>query len=201
MADETKECCPPNCGQAECPIEYFVPRKPLCAPTGEISFDAQEIQYFDSVAAEYGSHGVTIEFYKQDVAAATYDPLYGEPIQRVWHGPFKLEGFVEAVSADPSVDEHGNATLFETSVYVARQEFDKAHSRYPDEGDIIRVWNLPYLNSTDFALGDTADAGVYLDVVDTSPSGHIFANGEFVGFKIGARRASEDPPERRLFVR
>lgn len=190
MAQYIKPMCPPK----SCKVGA-----PTCHPGG-FTLGAEEAFLFDSVAAEINNiAGTDIDYFPLDPTRVR-DPLYDEPEERKFCGPFRLKGYAEWPSSTPEMREEGFKETFEATFYIARQAFDDAGAPYPNEGDAIRIWNTPYFNANAVINEEIPGAGYYFDVVDVDDQGHINDTAYFVGFSIGVRRRTEFTAERRLNI-
>ncbi len=163
------------------------------------SSTAGEKLFFDSVANEHVRFaGTEIEFYSLDHSATNADPLYGETVEAVWKGPFRLIGHMEWPDGLPEMREEGLRTTYVVGCWVPRAEFENAHAPIPKEGDVIRVWRIPFFN--DAAANNEVIPGAQyaFTVADVDDDGHLFDNPDFVGFRMDLRRNSEFAPERRV---
>jgi hypothetical protein len=182
--------CPP---QAKCP-----PKLPTCGPDG-FTLGAEEAFLFDTVAQEINQiAGTEMDFYPLDPTRVR-DPLYDEPAQRVFLGPFRLKGYADWPSSTPEVREEGFKSTFEATFYIARKALDDIGAPYPNEGDVFRIWDNPYFNTNAATNNEPIPgAGYYFDAVDVDDQGHINDTAYFTGFSINVRRRTEFTPERRL---
>jgi len=188
----------------DCKVEPFqVPDGCDVVPACELRFTDGERLLFDSVAEETTNiPGVEVEFYSQQVGRATRDPLYDEPIERVWKGPYKITVYVAWPTQTPEAREEGLLKSFDGTAWGPRITFEKANAPYPKEGDVIRFWKLPYFDKVsvldDIHDHNTPRAGLYFDVTMADDDGHLFDTEAFVGFKMTLRRSTEFTAERRI---
>lgn len=175
---------------------------PTCEPVCQsnlFSIGDGERKLFDSVAQELNQIvGTDLDYFVQDVNESTRDPLYDEPIERVFKGPYRVKAYVEQPSTTPEVREEGYRTIFDGSVWIARADFDALGLSAPSEGDVLRFWNTPFFNSQAVDGEDVPNRGYFFDVVDVDEDGHLNDTASFVGFKLVVRRRTEFTPERRL---
>lgn len=168
-------------------------------PAGEFSLDGSEQALFDSYAQEHVKFASTpIDFYSQDVDGSARDPLYDEPIERLWHGPFKLHGYVEFPNLAAEAREEGLKKDWDGIIWISRLEFEESRAPYPKEGDAVRYWKIPFFDADATLHEQVPGGGWYYDVVLTDDDGHLFDNPQFVGFKLTVKRATEFTPERRI---
>ena len=156
---------------------------------------------FDSIASEMNNiAGTAIDYYALDKQKTKRDALYDEPIQYVWRGPYKLKAYVTWPESTPDAREEGMKSDFEgTTAWLARADIEGLRMPYPQEGDIIRFWAVPYFNSAGVDGLAVPNAGYYFDCLDVDDDGHIFDQASFVGFKIELKRRTEFTPERKIF--
>lgn len=154
---------------------------------------------FDCWAQEHNRIGGTqIEFWSLDVEGSTRDPLYDEPIVRDFAGPFRMVGYLEYPDGFAEAREEGFRSVWNGSIWIARKEFEDAHSPPPSEGDVIRVWNTPFFQKFSVDEEDVPGRGFYFDITQVGDDGHLFDTPSFVGFKCDISRRTEFTPERRL---
>lgn len=162
-------------------------------PAGSMTLGDSERFLFDSFAQEHvRTSGTPMEFWSQDIEGSERDPLYDEPIVRKWAGPFKIVGYLQRPDSIPEAREEGIRQTFPSEMWVARKEFEDANAPPPKEGDVMRVWNLPFYAD----IGD--GKGYFFDVIDSDEDGHLFDQASFVGFKLHVNRRTEFTPERRI---
>jgi hypothetical protein len=167
-----------------------------CPP---FKIDDSEGGVFDHFAQEQvKAVGPDISYWHQDLDASTRDPLYDEPIDRVWRGPFKLTGFVEYMEGQPGMREEGSFVRWEGRIWLPRKELEDNNAPAPVEGDVIQYWDDRFF--ADFAVNDEAvpKAGYYFDIIKASDDGHVGDTSHFVGFALQVVRRTEFTAERRL---
>ncbi len=180
------------------PVRPIVPVPPV-QPVEEFRLGSEENFLFDMWAQEYHRiAGCPIDFWSYDVAATKKDPLYGEPTERVFRGPFRLIGHLTYPENFAEVREEGLRTTWTGTLWIARLEFEEAHCPAPSPGDVFRAWNTPYFQGD--AVDDAAvpGAGYFFDITQANNDGHLFDNPHFVGFKCDFTRRTEFTPERRI---
>jgi hypothetical protein len=159
---------------------------------------------FDSIAEEHVSgHGTDLLFWHQDVEHSIRDPLYDEPIDRAWRGPYALKGFVEYMAGQPQMDEQGMTVRWRGFIWIARSALESAGAPAPLEGDVLKFWDNKFftehsVNSDEDAIHGPPPSGYFFDVINADDDGHIFDTGHFVGLKLEVMRRTEFTPERRL---
>lgn len=192
-----KKCpCQNACGLLK-PIPAAV--DPPCSTECKLELDGRESFLFDLWATEHvGIAGTTIEFWSLDLASSKRDPLYDEPTQRSWNGPYKIKAFASNPTGVTSTGEEGLRARWDASVWISRKELEQAGASSPSPGDILRIWDLPWIND-DAVNGEAIPcAGFYFDVTEVEPEGRLFDNAMFVGFTLSIVRRTEFTPERRL---
>jgi hypothetical protein len=168
-------------------------------PCGPFELNDQALCFFDTViTTQVEAVGTPLEYWHQDVANSRHDPLYDEPIQRLFTGPWKLKGFVEWPEATAENREEGFRVTWDGTVTLARATLEGIGAPAPQEGDVIRFWPNAFFKK--FATGGQNDpgAGYYFDVINVTDDGHVHDTAAFVGFKLRLRRRTEFAPERRL---
>lgn len=111
---------------------------------------AQELAAIASpvdVDAEDGSSSV---LYWQRDATRTFDPLYGEPGQDAWRGPYSLTALVEFEDADGRYsnepEEDGVERVYDGIMVVTVAEWNRVRNIVdgtlitPNEGDVINLF-------------------------------------------------------------
>lgn len=147
--------------------------------------------------------GTPLDYWRQDLVNTKRDPLYNEPEQRIWAGPFRFKAFVEWPAQTYEAREEGARVLWEGGVYIPRLSIEESNMPgWPTEGDVIRFWQLPFFDH--YGLGADSDqnipgAGFYFDVIGVDEDGHALDNPVFTRFKLSIKRRTEFTPERRLF--
>jgi len=150
-----------------------------------------------------GAVGTDIMYWHQNVSRSVRDPLYDEPIERAWDGPYQLKGFVEYMESQPQMKEEGLTIRWQGTIWIARAAVEAISAPVPLEGDVFRFWNNRFFNQhavnqdTDAVTGPPA-SGYYFDVTNVDDEGHVFDTGYFVGLRIRVMRRTEFTPERRL---
>lgn len=171
--------------------------KPLCDP---FELDGSELCVFDTWAEEkMEAHGTPVKYYHQDIEGSERDPLYDEPVDREFRGPFLLKGFVEYPPGVPEMTENGMRVTWTGIVYFARATLEAKGLPTPLEGDILQFWDeVLFFREHGVNGEDVPGAGYYFDVVNVDDDGHIFDSAAFTHLKMEIRRRTEFTPERRL---
>lgn len=166
---------------------------------GTFVVPAGNLCFFDSVTEiQVAAVGTDIEYWSQDMARGTRDPLYDEPLTRAWRGPFKFKGFVEHAPAQMESREEGFRVTWDGSVFLPRKAVEDSGAPPPKAGDVVRYWRNKYFAHEASGGADDPGAGMFFDVVNVDSEGHTFDSANFVGFKLRVVRRTEFAPERRL---
>lgn len=167
---------------------------------GLANASAGEKLLFDSLAQEKVNFGGTpMEFYSLDRRLTKVDYLYGESTDKHWRGPYHFKAQFVWPDPTPEQREEGYRNTLSTQCWVSRKSFDDLKVPAPDRGDIIRVWNIPFINNQGVDSEGTPNAGYYFNVVNVADDAHMFDNPDFSMFRFDIRRYSESVPERRIF--
>lgn len=168
----------------------------LCA---SFKLDDSESQMFDHFAQEHTeAHGTDLHLWHQNLETSTRDPLYDEPIEREWGGPFKLTGFVEYMAGTPQMREEGMVVRWQGTIWVARKELEDTGTPAPLEGDVIKFWDNKFFAEHSVNAEHGVHGGYYFDVINADDDGHVHDTGHFVGIMLTVLRRTEFTPERRL---
>lgn len=166
-----------------------------------LRFDGSgEQALFDSYAQEQVNiSGTSVDYWAIDVHGSKKDPLYGEPTERAFAGPFKLIGAFSAPSVDPTMEEFGLNGKWAADIWIARKTFEDANAPIPTEGDVLRTWNIPYyLQTSTMEWKPVPGSGYFFNVIQLQPDGYVGDSPIFVGYKMRLERRAEFTPERRL---
>lgn len=184
--------------------KYIAPLKPpkIRQPSddpnggGEFRLDGAELFLRDLYAQEPTNIGGTVcELFTRDIANSVVDPLYGEPSQSSFNGPYRLMASVEWPEATPEVDDEGLRDLWPSGVWIPRKTIEEVGARAPREGDIVRFWELPYFDLTAGNNQPGTKAAFYFDVIQVNDDGHSHDDATFVAFRCNLKRRSDAPPE------
>lgn len=97
-----------------------------------LEMDGSEICLFDSIVEEHVNIvGTAIEYWHQDKGAATRDPLYDEPLQRAWKGPWKLKAFVEYIPGEAEMREEGFRVTWRGNIFIPRATLESLNAPPP----------------------------------------------------------------------
>ena len=186
-------------------VKPWKPRNPVVAPhkPERMHLDASERQLFDSVAQEHvGIAGTTIDFYSLSVSGSKRDPLYDEAIEHRFKGPFRLRVWVSYPDNSIDASDRGTTGEFSGTVWFPRKELEDNGAPIPSEGDVFRIWNIPYWNDSAVSPPDPEPVapgrGFYFSITNVDEDGVMFDNPDFVGVSCEYRRRSEFTPERRI---
>jgi len=156
---------------------------------------------FDSVASEHTRRvGTAVEFFSQDAQGKERDAVYDEPISGRWKGPFRVHAYVEWPDSSPSAGQEGLKTEYNGSLWLARVDLEQVLAPDPNEGDVVRIWRLPFYDQKWSTAGveNISRSGYYFDIMDVDDDGHLFDTPSFMGFKCMIQRRTEFTPERRM---
>lgn len=155
---------------------------------------------FDGFAQEQVAvSGTPVDYWCINVPDSVKDPLYGEAKIRRFAGPFKVMGSFTAPSVNPSPEEFGLTGKWDAAIWIARKSFEDAGAPIPNEGDVLRTWNLPYYIATSTMEPEPVpSAGYFFNVVQLGPDGYVGDSPIFVGYKFTLTRRAEFTPERRI---
>lgn len=202
MAEKKKQVRPNSFSGTSCSFaEVKTPRPKNCNP---FELEESEACFFDHIAQEHvQASGTELRLWHQDIEESIRDPLYDEPIDRVWAGPFVLRGWVEYMGGQPQMQEYGMTVRWSGNIWVARKELEDRNIPAPLEGDVIKFWDNKFftehsVNADEQALEGSPHPGYYFDVINVDDKGHVFDTGHFVGLLIQVQRRTEFTAERRL---
>lgn len=177
-------------------------------PCGDLGFDLEKerAELLKCWAAEQiQAAGTTLDYYSQAVRKAILDPLYNEPEQRVWEGPYRFKAHVTKPEQNFETREEGSRILFDGGVlWIPLLSVEQSGMNdTPKEGDVVRFWQSRFFDeffALDFEGGSPPppEAGYYFDVIRVNDDGHIFDTANFAGFRCDIKRRLEFTPERRL---
>lgn len=185
---------------AKQPVFPGFPSKPV-APLDPEKFHLgdTELNMFSIVAQELTRYeGTKVEYYRLDIAGSQNDPLYGEPVVRKFEGPFRLYGSLAFPEQTSEAGETGFRQVWNSELWLPMPELEAAHMLPPGNGDIVRVWNMPFMTHGATDGLNVPGGGFYFDVTAVANDGFPFDTPQFVGFKLTLTRRSDDAPERRL---
>ncbi len=160
----------------------------------------QERFLFDIWAQESAFQwGTIIELFSLNLAASKRDALYDEPTKRVYTKPFKVNAWVSMPVQNPVVGEEGFRIHFDATSWIARKELEDAGASSPKEGDIVHFWKSRQFDVDAAAeTPNIPNSGYYFDVLNSTPTEHMFDTSTFVGFKLTLKRRSEFGAERKI---
>ena len=159
-----------------------------------------ELPLHDSVASDSVKiSGTTIFYYSLDVYGSSYDALYGEPNDRKFNGPFKIQGYVAWPRNQKVVTEFGSMDVFDSNAYLVRKDVEDAKMPLPSSGDVLGFWNIFFFDKQ-WGIDGILDqnAMFFFDVLNVNTDGHLYDSPYFVGFKLTIKRKTNFSPERRV---
>lgn len=166
---------------------------------GPFELTGSEGAMFDHFAQEHtGASGTEVLLWHQDLEESIRDPLYDEPIEREWQGPFKFKAWVEYIAGTPQMQEEGMTVRWQGNIWVARKELEDTGTPAPLEGDVIKYWDNKFFAEHGVNAEHGVEGGYYFDVINVDDDGHVNDSGHFVGLTITVLRRTEFTPERRL---
>lgn len=177
---------------------------PVAAPTkgtleGEFELCDGELYLHDTWAQEHVNiAGVKFELFHLDLEESVVDPVYNEPVDRIFQGSYILKGYFEFPPGVPEMTEQGSHVGWESSLWIPRKELEDKNAPIPSEDDIIRVWNTPFFQKYGVFEQEIENSSYFFDVTVVDDDGHLFDRPSFVGFKLTLKRRTEYTPERRL---
>jgi len=181
------------------PIRLDTRRK--VEPAGEFDLESEndELQSIWAQEQVQGG-GTTVDYWGEDLQGSTLDPVYNEPSERNWFGPYRFKAFVEFPPQTFEVREEGNAISWEAMMWIPRRAVEDAEMpASPKEGDVVRIWQIPHFdNFSQGADTNIPGAGYYFDVIGVEEDGHVHDNAEFTGFSCTIKRRTWFTPERRV---
>ena len=138
------------------------------------------------------------DFFSQQVDKSTRDPLYDEPLERSFTKPFSIRAWFSWPSSTPVTGEEGFRFAFQSQAWIPILQLENVGAPTPFEGDILRVWNVPYWNELGAAGEKIKGAGMFFDITNADTDGHINDQATFTGFRVDLKRRTEFGAERRL---
>lgn len=141
------------------------------------------------------NYGTEVDFYSLDKASTTKDPVYGEPIERAFKGPYRILCHVDYPAQNPSPDLAGLVYVWPSGAWIPRKALELVKARPPKEGDVIRFWNNPYFNEQSVNSADVPVKGYFFTVTKVNETGHLGDTPLFVGYSTELTRRTEYTPE------
>jgi len=156
-----------------------------------------EVGLFDKINSDLNElAGIRVNYYGYDPNTAEnkakVDPLYGEPTERKFDGPFRVWAIVKYPTYTPMTEESGFGREWDSKCTISRHHLDEANAPYPAEGDIIEMWRTPFHDA--WSMGK----GMFFDVIKSENDGHINGTPTFTQFKLTLKRRSQFGAERRI---
>ena len=156
---------------------------------------------FDSVATEHVHWaGTPLYFYKYDRKRSDVDPLYGEVTSKAWVGPYEFRAHFTDAPAQPTTRAEGFRLGFRSQAWISRQDFEQMKVPFPDVGDVLRIWNVEFINKFAVAGEVVPEEGFFFNIVTVNLDGHMADNADFSGFRLDISRLTEYSPERRIYA-
>ena len=155
-------------------------------PQFDVTFFDQDASFMQELAAERDNlSSPVIEYYIFD-RSANVDPLYNEPVDWSYKGPFRLRAsvqFVEWDNRDESVRDEGYESSWDATVGIAKLNWD----RFVGEGYVPKTSDVLKVN------------GRWWDVaMKTGESGAVLDTDKFVGYQLGLVARSKFTPDRKI---
>jgi hypothetical protein len=128
------------------------------------------------------------------------DPLYDEPVKRVYLGPYRIKAYMSYPEIGPQLGVEGFNSTADATAFIPRATLEAAGMPYPSESDILGAWNnYPYWNSSVASAGfKVPNAMFYFAVTDVREEGQLFDTGSFMGFTLTLRRTTQQAPENKI---
>lgn len=150
---------------------------------------------FDSIAQEPARlSGTPIRFYSLRRAKARHS-LYGEPSQdgEEWNfsGPWEMYATIDYDQPGDNSQDAGSEGLqvqSDSTMEIARKEFEDSGSPFPKVGDVIEMWS-----EREFSAVQTR----FWDVVDADPAQNIFSSEVYLMWKVSLKRRTRFTPQRK----
>jgi len=175
----------------------------LCEEIELISLDGRDknTDLLDCWAKDYvDTNGTDGYYFSLDLQKSVRDPLYDEPIERIWNGPYELKVWVRKPDKTVTAREEGLEGEFSSTLWVPRVTIEEKCVPRPKEGDIVLFWNLPFFADFGSLLSsDIAKAGWYYDITSVKTDGHMTDGPHFEGFEMEAIRRTSYTPERKIY--
>jgi len=191
-----------KCGTCACKVEPLrLDVCPIVKPACKFDLNCNQTDLFAIWTKEQSeASGTEVTYWSQDLEKSQLDPLYNEPEERVWHGPYKLTGNLDWPEQAFEVREEGARIIWTGKLFLSRLSVENANFiMAPKEGDVIRVWQIPHFDQ--FAQGvdsNIPNAGYFFDVTQAQETGYPFDGPDFTGFTLDIARRTEFTPERRV---
>lgn len=163
------------------------------------SLDASELTLFDSIAIEQVEKaGTPIMYWHYDRTNTVVDPVYDEPVERKFIGPFRLKGSVDYPDSTPEAREQGLRTQWNCTLWIPRKSLEIQKAPEPNIGDVILLWDTNFFASEGVQDENVPGAKYMFVVTDSDSDGHLFDTPAFTFFKLDLERRTEYTPERFL---
>lgn len=179
-----------------CVVSPYPDGKPLSFS----DLSPNEKALFDDYATEQTQDsGTPIDYWIINAVDTIKDPLYAEPIERKFLGPFRMMAVFRAPDQNVTTPEEGIQATFDTTCMIPRATFEALNTPTPGPGDVLHVWNLPiYVSQSTVEPNPLPGAGYYFDVMKADPDGYALDSPTFVRWSLPLKRRTIFTPERRL---
>lgn len=178
---------------------FMKPDMKLPQRCGPFRLDGGDAAMFDHFAQEHvEASGTEVLYWHQNLETSIRDPLYDEPIEREWQGPFRFIAYVEYTPGTPQMREEGMTVRWEGRLWVARKTLEDQNIPAPLEGDVMQFWDNRFFREHGVNGEEGAEGGYYFDITNVDDDGHVQDSSHFVGLTINFIRRTEFTAERRL---
>jgi hypothetical protein len=165
-----------------------------CIATEQVNIAGTEIEYFQ-LALD------TLQNTPNGQPQTIRDPLYDEPFERRYLGPYKLKAYVSYPDISPLLAIEGFSSSIDATAFIPRASIEAAGMPAPTESDILGFWLDSYYHNQ--AGGGTAGFPVagsrfYFSVIDVKEEAQLFDTYSFLGFTLTLRRTTQQTPERKI---
>jgi hypothetical protein len=162
----------------------------------EFRLDGDELQMWDVFAQEpINAAGTLCELWRRNLAKSVVDPLYSEPTQVAFDGPYVFYANIEWPESTPEASEEGMRVVFPSGCWIPRKTIEEVGAAGVRKGDILRFWKLPYFDEKSSNYQHIPGEGYYFDIIKTNDDGHLHDAAQFVGFRCDLKRKSAFGPE------
>jgi hypothetical protein len=174
---------------------------PCPQPGQSFSLNTQDKWLYDHVAAEVTNiSGTSVDMFQFDPGTSTWDPVYGEPLQRQYAGPLTFKATVEWPEGTPEALEEGSDIIWPGGLWIPRATIEQANARAPRRGDIVRFWSIPFFESFGVDnVPNVPNSGYFFILIKVNDDGHVFDAADFSAFRCDLKRTTKFSPERLIF--
>lgn len=106
--------------------------------------DSHDLAYWDSINAEMAEIAGTEAFLYVLKPEENKDPLYNEPNQFTYAGPYAIMVVVRQPKRTIDVTERGKERINETQIWFSRAHLEDRDCPIPREGDVLEFWDAQY---------------------------------------------------------